>query len=246
MIKYSKYLIYITIFLCSIGCKKNNYDSLTQNTNSYFPIAVGYWQTYQVSETIWDDFNNSIITKSYQTKELIESIVINPNGDTLYRLECYKRNNENNVWQLTDVHFIRKSFHCIERHEENLTFCKMIYPLQNNSSWNEYLKIDSALFYHTHYPNTNIINANVKKTDAIVQEFNTTKTINNQTFNNCINILLHEFSTHISEDTEREYYAKDIGLIYQYINHTEKKAVGGQFQIYRGFIREVQIIDYQR
>lgn len=238
-------LFYITAILFS-ACKEKPYqEPSTDYGYEYFPVEVGFWQIYQVKEIIWDDFNSTVDSSYYQTKELIESEIVTPNKDTLYRLECYFRADKSQEWQLKHVYFLRKEKLFVERVEENLTYCKMVFPILEHSAWNEYISIDSTLFYQTHYPNTGIINANVKNTNAYVTGYKTPATIGSLSFDKTISICLHEFTSIINQDVEKEQYAENVGMIYQYIAHTENKATGGQFYIYNGFIRETKIIDYK-
>lgn len=212
----------------------------------YYPIQVGNWHTYQVHEIVWNSFYNTVDTLHYQIKDSVESIVDVTDRDTLYRVECYQRNLDNEPWQLTHVIGITKSRTTLRLTQDNLSYCKLVFPLMATSQWNEYTAIDSALFYQTHYATTGIINNNVKNTNAQVSAYHTDVNINNHTYSHCVSVCLHQFASLINEDTETEIYAPQAGLIYQKIIHTESKASGGVFHIYNGYIKEISIIDYAR
>ncbi len=244
-----KYIIglFCVVVLCS--CKEKELKPVEQIVDfgyDYYPVEVGFWQEYDVSQTIWNDFDHSVQYLNYQWREVIESQFVSSNGDTLYRLECYQRANESEQWAIQRVYFLRKDSKMIERQEENLVFCKMYFPLQENTTWNEYLYIDSSVFYSTHYFNTNVIYWGVKSNDAKVEFYKIPKDINGQHFEDCIGIDLHSYQTTINEDTEKEYYAKGAGMVYQYVNHTEKTAIEGSFVINKGYILEKKIADYKR
>ncbi len=212
----------------------------------YYPIHTGIWHTYQVNEIVWNSFYNTVDTLHYQIKDSVESIVSATDHDTLYRVECYQREQDNEPWNLTHTIGIIKSKNTLRLTQDNITCCKLVFPLMASSQWNEYTAIDSAIFYQTHYATTGIINNNVKNTNAQVTAFHSRAHINNRTYEECVEICLHQFSSLINEDTEHEIYAPQAGMIYKKTIHTESKAYGGIFHIYNGYIKEISIIDYAR
>ena len=248
MTPYIKYLSVLCITLCLLqSCKQTMPDAPAIDYGyEYYPLEVGFWHVYNVNEIIWDDFNSTIDTLHYQIKDSIESILAVSPHDTIYRIEYFKRLNNNEPWQMQGSKSVIKSRNKLLLNDENLIYCKMAFPLSASSHWNEYNAIDSVLFYQTHYATTNIINSNVKNTDAYISHYKTDISINDKTYPDCISINLHQFSSLINADSEQETYAPHIGLISQEIIHTESKAKNGVFYIYNGFIREITIEDYKQ
>ncbi|MBP5412504.1 MAG: hypothetical protein J6Y47_04515 [Bacteroidales bacterium] len=248
MMSYIKYLSGLLITLCLLqGCKQNMPETpVIDYGYEYYPLEVGFWHVYNVDEIIWDDFHNTIDTLHYQIKDSIESVLSVSAKDTIYRIEYFKRMNDNDPWQMQGSKSIIKSQKKLLLNDENLIYCKMAFPLSASSHWNEYNAIDSALFYQTHYATTNIINNNVKNTDAFIAHYKTDINLNDKTFHDCITINLHQFASLINADSEQEVYAPYIGLISQKIIHTESKAKNGVFYIYNGFIREISLSDYKQ
>ena len=86
----------------------------------------------------------------------------------------------------------------------------------------------------------------MKYQNASLEFYKQPQVINDQYFEDCVGVNLHSYQTTINEDTEKEYYAKGVGLVYQYVNHTEKTAIGGEFVTNKGYILEKKIADYKR
>jgi hypothetical protein len=135
--KYA-YLIIGLLLIGTSGCGDDKIDNpFPDDSTAYFPLVVGKSITYAVDSTVFDDApnGNSFETVSFQVKEVIASIQVNGEGDTVYYLHRFRRSTEADPWVITDVWTLEKNTAEALRSEENLTFRKLSFPLRFGKRW---------------------------------------------------------------------------------------------------------------
>lgn len=215
-----KIVLFLAVLcLFFVGCKK---DSTIQEQidfgYQYFPLNVGDSSFFQVDQIVWNDFDHTIDTNSYILCEFIESYSTNLAGDSMYRIERLKKSVSTDSWQLDSVWFALKNSHEAIRVENNRTYVKMVFPINENQSWNENI--------YNIYPEkialcTALASANVNGLNYAHAAF----------------IELQNFVTLINSDVETEIYGEQVGLIqlYKYHVYKEYNAISGQFEIKSGY-----------
>lgn len=105
---------------------------------NYIPIDTGRYYIYNV-DSIWIDCEYGINdTTLYQIKETYPSTFIDGMGDTAINVTRYYRSDASQVWTLmtADVWWLKRTTTRLEKREENLTYIKMTYPIDESYTWN--------------------------------------------------------------------------------------------------------------
>ncbi|ALJ00623.1 hypothetical protein DC20_18635 [Rufibacter tibetensis] len=100
----------------------------------YFPLELGRYSIFNVTETKYT--NNVKQITSYQTRELINEVSTDQTGKDWYRVEVSRRNNANDVWTITGVKMISKTFTDVEVKNNNRTTVEMVFPVVETKEWN--------------------------------------------------------------------------------------------------------------
>jgi len=103
---------------------------------SYFPTNTGHEVIYDVSLITKNPFNGAEDTSIYQIKEVIESTFLDDEGRPTQRLERYRRDNPNDAWVISDVWTSTLTTTRVEKKEENITYVKMVFPINYTVTWN--------------------------------------------------------------------------------------------------------------
>lgn len=168
----------------------------------YFPIDIGHYVVYK-ADSIWhdnptEDSPGVHDTTSYFIKELIESEFQDASGETSMRLERFKRNSEDEPWNLADVWFISRNNLNGQKVEENVRYVKMGFPISASSSWDgNALNIRDSWTYR--YDSLYV--------DRIYHEVNYPRTVK---------VLQRDNKNFVEDQLAYEIYAPEVGLIYRY------------------------------
>jgi len=136
MEKTVRNVFYFLILILS-GCSGT--DSVKISDQSYFPLRVGNYQIYQVSETV---INNSICTdpvppaKNYQLKSLIYDSLKNAEGGYTYNIHRYTRSDPTKAWTDLDTWSARVNSNQLIVNESNTPYLKLVFPFTSKSKWN--------------------------------------------------------------------------------------------------------------
>ena len=198
---YKHFLLYVIFTLMMISCKKET-EILQADTFSkrYYNNTVGAYIIYHTDSLFYNQFTSKIDTFSFDIKEKVVSFFTDDAGRQSQRIERYKL--QNNTWQLIRVWKAYVSQKRVEKTEENITYIKLIFPLQKGTEW-----FGNAL---------NSIDTTTKQkytcTEIHQPFFN-----NKLNFDSCTTIQQKSDSTLISKNEAKEIYAINVGLIYKRI-----------------------------
>jgi hypothetical protein len=174
----------------------------------YFPLVVGASVVYEIDSIVYDDFTGTIDTFHYYVKELVESEFIDADESPSFRLERFIRYDEEQEWAIKNIWKARRQNANALKTEENITYIKLIFPPENNSTW------DGNAFNIMPSQNYKYIN------------IHSPHTIDNLVLDSTITVVQKEFETIISEDYQIEVFAKNIGLVYKKYISLEKEVDG--------------------
>lgn len=117
------------------GCES---ETITpQNTSlglNYFPLAVGNYSLYNV-EKVRYTFGKDPDSSCYQLKEVVADSFPGVGGEIVYRLERYRRESEEMVWEPDSVWTARKSIGRVVVVENNVPLIKLVFPLKADLKW---------------------------------------------------------------------------------------------------------------
>ena len=191
-----KKIVYIAfIVLTFLSCKKENQTINNSIDYSYFPLKVGNYIMYDVTEINIDKAISVYDTVTYQLKEYVESEFEGANGKTQYRLERYIRANDTIPWEIKDVWAIYFLNNKLVKVEENIPIIKINFPVEIDKSWdgNKLNTQDSVLYTIT----------NVDASD----------TVNSMSFDSVLTVTIYDEESLIDKKLVFNKYAKNIGLI---------------------------------
>lgn len=227
----------IKILLCLLllgfafnSCKKDDviipYNPIEDF--NYYPMKVGSFIEYNVEYVFWNDFNHTIDTSNYILRELIESVMINYTGDSLFRIERNTKEDPDSAWSISRIWFSGYEDNYAFKMEENIKYVKLIVPVKKNVQWEG-----------------NILNDLEPKTYKYVS-IDQPLQFNNLTFPKCAKILQDDFETLINKDYEEEIYARNVGLIFKKQIHVNKtyNQITQRFEITSGYLLVQTIRNY--
>lgn len=158
----------------------------------YVPLETGVFRIYEVTEHRFV-LNGPATTQTYQVREVTTAL---PAGGT-FRIERYRRANEQAVWQPDSVSSIRMADDQLIHTENNVAYLKLIFPLTGHLPWNgnayNTLGEDTYQLYTTGQPFT----------------------VLNQIFPETATVIQQNDSTLVNQDKRLEVYARNVGLVYR-------------------------------
>lgn len=203
----------ILIFLLSLaGCVKDEtQDPLDDSSREYFPLLIGKYITYAVDSIVIDDSPTGNIKDTIQflLKEEITDIQLT-NGDTVYYIHRFRRDSTES-WRLTDVWTAKYAGNEVLRTEENLTFRKMVFPLNDRKKWIATSYINPATKILVGTENIQAF----QYWEAQVIEFDIADEVGSFSFND--GEIMHIIQTDSDDGSSQRYvfekYARGIGLV---------------------------------
>ncbi|MBK9212705.1 MAG: hypothetical protein IPO14_07085 [Saprospiraceae bacterium] len=216
----------------------------------YYPLVKGKYWIYSLDSITYDTTNNGVITipgKGLLKEEIVDTLV-NQQGITEYIIERYFKKDSSDVWHFADrltQHFDLTGKYQGLRKENNGTFIKVVFPVENSLRWDGNAFIDPTILVTVAGESIEMY----KDWTYFMKEVNTKKTIGNYTFDATIVV---QAGNNREVKTERrfnyEVYAKGVGLVYkemeildtQNTTSTEPWEVKAQ----KGFILKQILIDH--
>lgn len=211
----------VVIFCFSIllsGCSTSHEVPISDQ--SYFPLRVGNFQIYQVSQTAilrtsCDD--NGQTVKNYQIKEWVTDSAKNAEGGYTYTIHRYGRPDDTQPWVNIVTWTARTNSSGVIANEDNTSYVKFIFPLVEKTTWN----INSY----------NNLGADYDTLRNLRQPFTLTS---GQKFQNTFSARYDNGEYIISHEKHVDVYASSIGLIYKeivdlhYFDNTSDPCFGQQ------------------
>ena len=190
------YSLYLLLLVFVISCSKTDEDVQDLGYN-YLPLETGNFIIYTVTETTYDDFNDTVLTEVYLLKETIGSSFLDLEGRTSYKLNRYTKPDFDTVevWKFKDFWTVYKGSSHAERTEENVTFVNLTFPLRLGKIWDGNARNDSV------------------SQDYTVLNYDFRMKIGDATFNRTTRINQFENTNLIEEQLAEDIYAEHVGLV---------------------------------
>jgi len=186
--------IFFLLFIIHFSCDPVVYKEV-KYYKEYFPIELQREKHFLVTNIIHSSFGKD--TSSYYLKEIVAESFIDLQGDTAYRIERYSRTDTTDNYIIKDVWVVKKSTTSVQQNEENITYTKLIFPIDENSFWNG-----------------NVFN-NLGYQEYVVQSIHTNFNLNNFTFDSCVTINQNYKSNLLQYENTEEIYSLGLGLVYK-------------------------------
>lgn len=208
MQKISLILLSLSCLIGSIlfnSCSDEIEPINTERGDAYFPIEKGQWISYQLDTTIYNDFDQSVKTVSYEIKEVIGESIEDLAGRPTNKVYRYVKDSLNGSWNSLNVWKISLTESMAEKVEENLPFIKLAFPLRVGKTWAGNTKINTELDTQAFYDGW----------QYEVAAIDSSTTVNGLTFNETAHIVQNDYENLIRRIYSEEVYAKNIGLIFK-------------------------------
>jgi hypothetical protein len=211
---YAVFLMLSTIFM---SCTKEKNAAPRTLQYEYYPLAKTKVWVYDVDSTDIDEFNNSVVTNfKFQIKDSIADFFIGLSGDTIYRVERYKKEINSNTWLFQKTIARSRSVRAAEETLDNQTFVRLIFPPEFGAQWNGNSR------------------NNLGEQNYTITAYEIAQEVNGNNYPTTLSVTQIDENNLIEEDYALETYAKDIGLIYKEVRKIEKDITSGR--ILDGFI----------
>lgn len=186
--------LYFILLIIIFSCKPVDYTTPVFYSE-YFPIEVSNVKEYYVTNISHTSFGKD--TSSYFLKEIISEDFIDQQGDLAFRVERFWKLDSLAEYTIKDIWTTKISHRSAELVEENERFVKLIFPLNSFSYWNG-----------------NALNSRDYQ-EYFIEDLHSTHEINNLSFDSCVTVIQNSKSNQIEYESDKEIYAKGIGLIYR-------------------------------
>jgi len=200
MLKGSVSLCFCLMLMLMDGC--TDHDVARISDVSYFPLRVGNYQIYQISETNIQHTSCNDASQPpenvYELKVLTSDSVKNPEGGYTYLIHRYTRSDDTQPWTDLDTWSARINGSQVIVNEGNTSYVKLFFPLVENGKWNANLYNNLGAEYDT------LRNIGKPYQFSTGEKYATTLTVkqaDNRDF-------------FVYQDKRLEVYASSIGLIY--------------------------------
>ncbi len=162
----------------------------------YFPIAVGQYQIYEVTDINYTISSDPIYSK-YFLKEQISESYENQASEKIYKIERFKRQTNAQSWKIDSVWTAQLLTNKVVRTENNVDIIKLFFPIQTAQFWNK-----------------NELNSfSVQKISY--QDKGKDFKIDGKVYQNTVSVIIKNDSSLLSKNKNFEVYAPLFGMIYQ-------------------------------
>ena len=203
-----------------VSCENKTEDLQITEYKSYFPLVAGKYISYKLDSTVYTRLGTQKEVHTYEIKFENDGFIKDNKGRDLMRIFAYLRKPGSTNWQPINTFGAQENNNGIEWVENNKRFIKLMSPVREGFTWkgNSYLEtgsIDSDVSYLADW-------------DYTYAEVGAAKQIGTFNLDNTITVLQKDESIGNLSDPKVysevnkawEVYAKDIGLVYKYFEHT--------------------------
>ena len=186
----------VLAFLCIILFCKCEKDSVSYLSDyDYYPVSIGQYQIFEVSESFYDISSPPKHLK-YYIKEQISDYYENPMQEKIYKIERFKKQTIEQSWKIDSVWTAQLLTNKALRTENNSTVVKLYFPIQTGQFWNK-----------------NELNSSPSQKVSYQDKGNDFK-IDAKVYQNTVSVVIKNDSSLISKNSNFEIYAPILGLIY--------------------------------
>ncbi len=201
--------------------KKVSETITSASINDYAALQTGKTYLYRLDSTIAAAFGASLIVKSYQAKDSIESAFTDNLGRQSFRIFRYTRDTlATQQWRFAATYVATPTDQTLEYVDNNMRFIKLHAPIKEGYTWKAHSYID-----------TKSTNSTVRYLDEWEYEYRDVEqpyTVLRKTYDSTITVLQRDetvpsgpFNPAVFQqrDYGTEVYAKGIGLVYKEFLH---------------------------
>lgn len=209
------------LFALSTGCNKESETFDTATLSEFFPLETGKTFIYRLDSTVLASFGTSLMIKSYQAKDSIESTFTDNEGRLSYRIFRLIRDTAGlQPWKFAATYIATPTQQTVEYVDNNLRFIKLHAPITEGYAWKAHSFID-----------TKSLNTTVGYLDEWQYEYRNlgqSYSVLNKTYDSTVTVYQQDETTppgpfdpnnYQQRNLGTEVYAKGTGLIYKEFLH---------------------------
>lgn len=212
------FLIAALIIAGFSSCTKTKDKFLGDRSKNYFPLTIGKSVTYDVDSTLWDDVYDVRSLHHYQIRWTIADTFRDESFRLSYRIQTYIRKQDTLDWATHNVIYVTPTDNSIEYVEDNLRFIKMIFPVQNGTTWlgNSYISyLDKDYTYFQGW-NYYYDNYGMPFSNGYIQLDNT---VTVHGVDDTVGNPESDPTAYASKTYAKEVYGQGVGMVYREMIH---------------------------
>lgn len=212
--RYYSILLFLaaSLLLFTAACNREIEEYPLTYGYDYFPFEEGYWRTYEVDSFLYSRFfSQGIDTVKAEMREVFGEPFIDNEGRSALTILRYVRY-DNTPWsQITPkVWYAVKDSQKCERVEGDLRFINLVFPIQENRSWNGNAYIDLDQTNYNMYKNWNYVYG----APNTAYSYNLTDG-STRNFSETVRVGQIDEENLIDKKYSYEIYAQNAGLVYR-------------------------------
>lgn len=204
--------IFYFIAFCSltwVSCTKETNSPAVDLQPEFFPLNKGAVIIYDVDSTAYSNFTGGSVNYKYQLKDSVADTFTDLTGQTIYRIERYKKNSGSTIWAIQKVFARNKTIRAAEEFINNQRFVRLVFPPTKGAFWNGNSK------------------NNIGEQEYIIEDDILPLTVNTLDFDSTVTVKeIDEFNL-IREDLVLSTYAKNVGLVQKTVRAIDKNISSG-------------------
>lgn len=224
MTKTFNCLSFLFLMITLFSCKKESLAPAIDFKYNFYPLALTNVLVYNVDSTDYSGFAGNPVNYKFQLKDSVASTFTDAVNNLAYRIERYKKNENETLWQYQKTISRTVKPRSAEELINNKIYIRMVFPTDLGATWNANSKNNS------------------KENEFSITDILETYTQNNLQFANTI-ITHFEDKNLIEEDVITNIYAQNVGLI-----SAEVRAVDLKFntaEITNGYEYKMELVSFK-
>lgn len=214
--------------------------------SDYVDIQLGDQWEYQLDSIVYDPEPIGIVRDTISQFLLIEAVdsFRNTMGDLVFEIERSVRESDTSKWQLIDVWTMSKTSRELISTEENLSFIKLQFPIDEDSFW------DGNALINTEEQEVKVRGETLDFfkfwDNYAVTAIRDTFSFNGITYDDVVEIEHVDREILIEKRVSKEMYAKNVGLIYKklvILDTQDTSSEPFEQRAEKGFILEMSLIE---
>jgi len=130
-------LIAIVTLTSMFSCKRSSIDTAGIETGyDFFPLEIGKYIVYNVDSTYWDDFTGTPIPVHLQQRYEVVDTFRDAQDRLSYRINVLKRYRDGEPYLMDNVIYVTRTSSGLEYTQRNIKLMKLVFPVENDVSWN--------------------------------------------------------------------------------------------------------------
>ncbi|WP_421879451.1 hypothetical protein [Marinoscillum sp.] len=188
-----KRAIICLVWLTGISCSDEINELELDPGYDFYPLEIGQYHLYQVQEITYEVFEPD--TATYYLREVVSDSLVSGDGSVKYLINRYK-GEDSTALTLDSIWAVRKTDRSVIRSENNRDYVKLVFPVEDNTSWdgNAYNTSEEQLYTFQQDDNYEL-NGEVFDTDHTIR------------------VIIADVERNlVSQDERSEVYLRNVGL----------------------------------